>query len=113
MTTRLYREAVRWAERNRDVAAGRLLALTAEAEAEPPGPWRQAVEAMAELTRRAVERWDYDARLYGDKLAESLRDDVGRELVARLEAEGRGEWQPLPAGRPLVVAAGQTWPRVA
>ena len=76
--TRTLHRAMRWAERERDAAAGRMIAATGEAEADSAAAWRQYLRAAA-----ASER---DRAAWADDLARWLGDELGRRLTADTRA---------------------------
>lgn len=82
------RRAVRWAEAERDAAAGRMTEATGQAEAES-GPWRGYLWGLAAHERERAEWCDELARYLADRLgrrvAEETRERVEREALAWLD----------------------------
>lgn len=79
------KRAVRWAEAERDAAAGRMLAYQHEAAADPSPAWRWYCRRMA--------AWDAAQAREFDDLARTLADRLGRRVAE--ETRGWAERQAL------------------
>ena len=77
------RRAVRWAEAERDAAAGRAAEMFGQATAEPANGWRGYLWAAGEAARERAAWCDDLARW----LADWLGRRVGEETRARVERE--------------------------